>query len=271
MVEEFDDLPVDALEDIAYLAKSANRVRLLDALASGSYSRRELDELTGTARTTIGRIVNEFEERGWAERTSDGTYTATPTGELVVAEFTPLIEAMETIRTLGDATAWLPTDELAIDIRHFDDATVRESDPKAPFEFVEYLASCIRDATTFRVLTFLAPPTPIGEAMHTGVVEGQLTADHVLAGGLVEYLHDHKHHPPHWREYIEAGARVYRYEGYIPCNLFIVDETVLIADDQPQGSGAAIESDNETVRAEANELFEVYREDADRINAELFK
>lgn len=270
MAGDSDAVPGDALEDIAYLAKSANRVRLLEALAAGSYARRDLDEQTGIPRTTIGRIVNEFEERGWVERTTDGTYTATATGELVVAEFTPLVESMDTIRRLGDAAEWLPIDELSIDIRHFGDATVKRSGPNVPFEFVESLADRIRDAARLRVLTFLAPPSPVGEAMHTGVVEGRLTAEHVLAGGLVEYLRDHVHHPPDWEKYIDAGAHVYCYDGYIPCNLFIVDETVLIASDQPEGTGAAIETENEPVQVAANGLFETYMDDADRVTSGLF-
>ena len=270
MVGGSGGIPADALEDIAYLAKSTNRLRLLDTLASGSHSRRELDDLTGIARSTIGRIINEFEERGWIERTSEGTYTATATGELVVAQFMPLVETMDTIGMLGDAVAWIPVDKLSIGIQHFDDATIRRSEPHAPFEFVEHLADLIRDATTFQVLTFLAPPSPVGQAMHEGVVEERLTAEHVLAGGLVRYLRDQHHHPPYWREYIEAGAHVYRYDGYIPCNLFIVDETVLLMNDEPEGSGAAIETENDTVRAGVYELFETYREDAAEIDANVF-
>lgn len=269
-MDEGDAVPADALEDIAYLSRSENRVRLLETLASGPHSRRELGDVTGVSRTTLGRILGELEEHGWARRTTDGDYVATVTGEHVVEAFMPLVGAMQAVRDLGDAVAWLPADELSIGLQHFRDATVRRSQPHAPMEFMEYLAGLVRDATTFKVLTFLAPPSPVGEAMHAGVVEGRLTADHVLAGGLVEYLSTQSESPPHWREYVEAGARVYRYDGHIPCNVFIVDETVLVMNDRPEGSGAAIESRSETVREWAHDLIETHLEGAERVDAETF-
>lgn len=270
MPGDSDDVSQAALEEVAYLGRSANRLRLLRALTSEPATRSELGDRTGISSTTIGRILNEFQERGWVERTRHGTYRGTPTGKLVVREFSPLVDAMETIRTLGDAAAWLPMDELPIGIHHFDDATVVRPTPNSPYKFVEHLATRIRNATTFRVLTFLDPPSPVGDVMHTGVVEDNLTAEHVLAGGLATYLRDRQRSPPQWKEYIEAGATVYRYDGRIPCNLFVADETVLIMSDRPEGGGAAIESTDETVRAGVEELYENYREAAERVKAEFF-
>lgn len=258
----------DPLEEIAYLARSANRVRLLRTLVSEPYTRGELNDLTGVSRTTVGRIVNEFERRGWVERTDDGTYVTTPTGTLVVREFIPLLEAMRTIQTLGHRAAWIPVAELPIGLEHFGDATVRQGEPNAPLAFVDYLTGLIREATTFRVLTFLAPPSSAWDAMTDGVREGRLSAEHVLAGGLVDHLRDRRQSATAWREYIEAGAVVYRYAGHIPCNLFIVDETVLVMSDRPEGGGAAIESDDATVRAAFHDLFETYRDDAEPVDVD---
>lgn len=259
-----------ALEDIAFLSRSKNRVRVLTVLAEKAYPRRELEEVTETSRTTLGRILGEFEDRRWVERTADGDYVATPNGELIVAEFTPFVDAMVAIKTLDDAAACLPVDELQVGVQHFIDATIRRPQPNTPFGLVEHIASLVREASTFRVLTFLAPPSPIGGALHSGVVNGCLTAEHVLAGGVVEYLRTQEHHPPHWYEYIDAGARMYRYDGHIPCNLFIIDDTVLILKDQPEDGGLAIETENETVREDMNELFERYREEGESVGAEMF-
>lgn len=259
----------DALEDIAYLSRSANRVRILEALATRAYPRRDLEEATGTSRTTLGRILTEFEERGWAERTADGTYAATPRGKHVAAEFRPLATAFETIRSLGEAVACLPVEELSIGLHHFSDATVRRPSPNEPLEPGRHLAELLEDASTMYTLTFVAPPAPVGQAMADGVRSGRLTVEHVLAGGLVEHLRDRPEGPPQWREYLEAGANVYRYEGHIPCNLFVVDERVLVFSDRPEAT-EAIESDDETVRAWAVDLVEGYGDDAERVEAESF-
>ncbi|MDS0474153.1 winged helix-turn-helix domain-containing protein [Natrinema sp. 1APR25-10V2] len=271
-MNEPDPVLGDALEDIAYLSRSENRVRILEALTSEAYPRRELEEVTGTSRTTLGRILSELEERGWAERATDGAYVATPAGKLIANEFRPLVEAMRTVRSLGEAVALLPTDELSIELRHFSDATVRRPKPNEPIEIDRYLADLIRDATVFYALTFLAPPLAVGNAMRDGVLTGRLTAEHVLAGGLVGYLHDHPDGPPPWQDYIEAGAKVYRYDGHIPCNLFIMDETVLLENSQAEKEvvDTVIESQNENVRTWALELLEAYREKSERVDAEMF-
>lgn len=270
MGEEQDAVPTKPLADIAFLARSANRVRLLDTLSAEPYRRSTLTEVTDTPSTTIGRILNEFEEKGWVERTRDGTYRATARGALVIDEFIPLVEAMETIQSLGEAADWLPSDELTIGTQHFSDATVLRSPPHAPLKTVEYLADLVRDASTFRVLTFLAPPSPVGNAMQEGTINGELKMDLVLAGNLAEFLRDEHHQPPDWQEIIEAGARVYRYGGQIPCHLFIVDDKVLIMATEPEGQRAVIDSDNDTVLTSVNGLVDGYRDESEQIDEQFF-
>lgn len=261
-----------ALEEIAYLARSANRVRILEALAEEPHPRRALEEATGTSRTTLGRILNELEERGWAHRAADGDYVATPAGRHVANEFGPLVEAMAAIRGLDEAVAVLPTDALSIGLENFRDATVRRPDPNVPMAINRYLAGLLREASSFHTLTFFAPAVVVGEVMYEGVTAGRLTATHVLAGGLVGHLQEDSEGPPPWGEYVAAGARVYRYDGHIPCNLFVVDETVLVQNsqaglDRPE---TFVESRNETVRTWAVGLVETYRGESEGVDAESF-
>ena len=269
MPGDLDGVPTDALEDIAYLSRSRNRVTILDALASGERTRRELDESIGVARTTLDRIVNEFEERGWAERTSDGAYVATPAGEHVAAEFAPLVGAMQGVRTLGDTVAWLPTEELSVGLHHFSDATLRLPEPNNTVAPAEHVTGLLREATEFSCLVRVAPPLAFEEAMRDGVVDGRLTAEHVITEGEFAYITGRPDRLRRWREYIEAGANVYRYEGDIPCNLFVVDGVVLLSDREPE-SCAFIESESEAVRSWARGTIETYRTEADPLTAEAF-
>jgi predicted transcriptional regulator len=262
-------IPDAALEDIAYLSRSENRVRILETLTADTHSRRELADVTGTSRTTLGRILSELEDRNWTTRTTDGEYVATPRGEHAAVEFLPLVASMQTLRELGEAAGWIPIEELSIDLRHFRDATVRRTVPNEPVEPGRYLAPLIRDASTLSTLTFVAPPRVVGRAMENGVSSDQLTAEHVLAGGLIEHLRDHPDGPPQWHDYITAGARVYYYDGHIPCNLFVVDDTVLLLNDRPN-AGEAIETENETVRSWAHDLIATYREAAETVEADTF-
>ena len=272
MVGDSDGIPADALEDIAYLAKSANRLRLLDTLASGSYSRRELDELTGIARTTIGRIVNEFEERGWAERTPDGEYTTTPMGEQAVTEFTPLVESMGTIRKLGNLVVWLQAVEPPLGLHHLSDATVRWPEQDDPMEIIDFFTDLMRDTSEFHTLNHLAPAVTVTEIMRDRLVADQLTATFVFTGELVDYIQRRPDRRERWRDCVAAGADVYRYDGAVPCNLLIFDEREYIAKSQAEYGDqyTMIESDNTAVRAWAREVIETHKTDSKRLDTGAF-
>jgi DNA-binding HxlR family transcriptional regulator len=145
MTIELETDPNGPLEDVAYLSRSGNRLQILDALATRAYARHELEARTTASRPTLRRILNELTERGWVERTVDGDYVATAKGEHVIAAFTPLVGAMQTVRRLGEAVAWLPTEELTIGLHHFSDATVRRASPNDPVAEASYLLDLLRD------------------------------------------------------------------------------------------------------------------------------
>jgi predicted transcriptional regulator len=256
-----------ALEDIAYLTRSVNRVAVLDSLAADSYTPSELTEVTGASRPTLGRILHEFEDRGWTERTDDG-YVATTTGQHVVCELEPFAGAMAAIRTLGEAVAWLPTDELTIGLQHFRDATVRRPERHDPMDVVDVFTERLREATEFRALTHLVAPEPKQEAMLDGVTSGRLETEFVLTDDLVGYLRDVPKRDDWFHEVVASGARAYRYDDSIPCNLFLIDELVALGQSHPETSQpyAFIETDDETVWAWARDLFDAYRAEAERID-----
>lgn len=269
MVDPSDAIPTDALEDIAYLARSVNRVRLLETLGSGSYTRRDLADRTGIARTTIGRIVNEFEERGWVERTPDGDYTATPVGVQVVHEFMPLVEAMAVVRQLDDMVAWLQAVEPSIGLHHFSDANIRRPQSVDPTEPLARYTEALRRADEFHCLVGVAPPLSFETVMRDEAVNGELSVEHVISEDEFVYVRDRPERARRWREYIEAGANVYCYDGTVPCNFLIFDETVYIGKSQSDRGEpyAAIGSENEVVRAWAHGIISEYRKDAKRLDA----
>jgi len=269
-----DAIPPDALDDVAYLSRSANRVAILDALTQGPYSRRRLTELTGASRTTLDRIVNELEDRGWAERTTDGDYIATPEGNYLMQQFRPFIDSVEAIRQLEGVVEWLPNDELDIGLQHFSDASVRWPAQDDPMETIDYFTDLIQDTTEFRVLANLAAPTPLAEAMRDRIVTGQLTAEYVVAEEIIEYIQMRPDRKTRWREMLESGASVFRHEGTIPCNMFIFDDTVLIkkggTEPIAEGYGVPLESESETVLSWAHDLIDQHRNAAISVDTEAF-
>ncbi len=266
-------LPEAALEDVAYLSRSANRVRILETLADGPHTRRELMDATGVSRTTLGRILNELAERGWTERNADGRYGATRTGEHVAASFLPLIDAMATVRSLGEAASWLPASVHDVGIDAFRAATVHRPNQNAPASFAGELVDRIGPAEEVRTLTYLAPPEhSVAELLHDRIRDAGVDSEFVLAGGLADHIAENPERRDRWRESVEAGAAVYDYDGHIACNLFVIDGTVLVVNTSPEDGppGAFVESDDPRALEWAEDLVASYREEAERLDAETF-
>jgi len=237
-------------------------------------SRQELVESIGTSRATIDRVVNEFENRGWAERTVDGTYTATAWGVHLQEQFDPFLESVAALRRLGGTVEWLPAEELTIGLHHFADAEVVGQGQDDPVETIDMMVEMVDDATEFRAFTHLVPPAPLAEATLQGVQSGRLTAEGVLTADSITFLGGDPERRERWTAIIDAGTPLYRYDGDIPCNVWIIDETVLIKKSGPEpfadAYGVPIVSQNEAVRAWANQLIDTYRDRADRLDPGYF-
>ncbi len=263
MREARTDLSTDALEDIAYLSRSANRVRILDVLIDGSYTRGELAELTEASRTTVDRIINELEDRGWVERRNDGTYVATARGDHLMVRFRPFIDAVEALNGLDEAITWLP-DDLSIGLEHFKDAIVRQPEGDDPVEAVEYMTDLVDRTTEFRFLAHLVPPEPFEVTMAERVASGEMRLEGVATTAVIQYIGGRPDRLERWGELLETGARVHRTDDSIPCNLWIFDDHVFIKKSGPGAIDDAysvpIISQNPTVRAWADDLIDEWLE-----------
>lgn len=274
MASEHRKISTEALADIAYLCRSANRVMILDALTEGPYSRRELTNRTDASRTTLDRIVNELEARRWAERTTDGTYVATARGKHLMRRFRPFLEAVEALQRLDGAITWLPIDELSVNLEHFNDAVVRHPEADDPIDTIDFMNDLLKNASEFSLLVHLAPPETHGETLYDQVVSGQMTMDGVITDDLFDYLSSQPERADRWSALIDAGTELYLHEGPLPCNLWIFDETVLIKKSGPgpikESYGVPIVSENSAVRSWAHELIDEWEADGRRIGSEAF-
>lgn len=261
-----ESLPSDALSDVAFLSRSENRLRILAVLAEGSATRRELEDETGIARATVGRALADFDDRGWLIESENRRYEVTPTGAHVVSECIPFIEAMEALRRLGERVAWLPTDDAPIELRHFSDATIRRPEPADPLSPAMSLTDLLHEAGEFHCLVGVVPPLMFEQAMEERVVAGELVTRHVITAEELSYLRDEPKRLARWRKYIDAGGNVYCYDGDIPCNLLVFDETVVIGPHPRNGEPPGlIESQNETVHTWANEIISDYQRESERL------
>ncbi len=269
-----------ALDHIAYLTRSRNRIRILDALAEtvtetgrdpAGYERRDLRFETDVSDATLNRTLNEFEERDWVRRTSEGEYAITSPGHHIVAELTPLLVSIETLSRLGDEVALLPHTEMTIGLHHFNDASVRHAEGVGRYGFGEFLLELGRESSVVYSLTYLPGPANIEPEFTEAVIAGELEVVQVGAERLYDYINTYDNRD-RLRKRLQAGAEYYSYSGHIPCNIIIFDETVVFENsrlDEFQ-DGTAIESRNETVREWALEIFGRYREASEEFTIEDF-
>ena len=254
-----------ALEDVAFLALSENRVAILAVLSDEqTHTRDGLMDVTDVSRPTLARILDDLDERAWiTQRGQDCRITSL--GLWVHEEFTGLLEMMSSARRLRDVERWLSTETLSFDLDRLADAFITvpsRNDPLAPMHRASELE---RTASRSRVLTH-ALPTPCLDAHWEAITAGTQRFEAVVTPRVVETMANPTH-TSRFEEVLEANrTTVFVYDDVIPDVVGINDGVVYFGVDDEKGAPLAlIETDDEAVRRWAEETFESYRERASRL------
>lgn len=259
---------IAALDDIAFLARSASRVRVLEALASDPHDRAGLQATTGIPRATVGRIVTEFEARGWVEH--DGRYYSTsPLGGFLISEFGALVEGVKTMQKLRGVVEWLPTEEFDFSLERFADADVtlpRPSDTTAP---VERAAELLDEGDEVSVLAFGSAPSVI-EAAWRRTVHGTQSFEVVFAADTLDDVMADPGVGTWIRDLADCErGTVLRYDGVVPYNLAVIDDTVNFAlVDEHGAPSALIESADPEIRSWAVSTIDAYRRESEPLDTD---
>lgn len=257
---------VATLDDIAFLARSASRVRVLEALASDPHDRAGLQATTGIPRATVGRIVTEFEARGWVEH--DGRYySASPLGGFLVAEFGTLVEGVKTMQKLRGVIEWLPTDEFDFSLERFADADITLPQPSDTTAPVERAAELVDGGDEVSILAFGSAPSVI-ETARQRTVQGSQSFEIVFAAETLDALVDDPDVGTWIRDLADCErGTVLRYDGAVPYNLAVIDDTANFAlvDEHGAPSGL-IESTDPEIRSWAAATIDAYRREAEPLD-----
>ena len=250
-----------ALDDVAFLANSGNRVAVLRLLREEPRSHDEIRDRIDASRVTTARILREFEERGWIGR-SGQECELTATGEWVCEAFTGLLGEMGAERRLRTVLKWLPTDSLTFDVRCLRDAelvVLEESDATA---IIRRILEIRRSSDRIRGLTRTVAPIFI-ENDWESTVHGDTQLEMVVTPDVLDTVRSHPTSAQQLCEMLdEPGVRVSVHED-IPISVGIYDREVGIDLVDEQGIvKAGMVSGDETVRAWAVDLFETCRDRA---------
>lgn len=260
----------NTLEKIQFLANSANRIQVLDALTTGPATRRELQKETGVPRSTAARVLEESEDRGWV--TSEGSeYQITPVGEVMISEFCSYVETTKGVQYLGKAIDWLPEPVHALDFRYFRDANITiptEDNPTAAFDRGMEL---VRTANEFRSLTQNSLPEYM-KTICNRVGQGELDFQGIIEANFIEVLRNDPGRATRW---YDIAQRMWLYEGQIPINMHITDGTALIwlCDENHAGDDVImkglLESDHPTVVSWAESFYKEYLDKAEPLDQSM--
>lgn len=251
-----------SLEEIEFLARSANRVEVLRLLSTDRYTRAELAHETGASQATLGRILGDFEERSWIVR--DGSeYSASATGRLVADGVTDLLGILETERTLRDVVDYLPTRDLEFDLRRLADATITVPSQTRPNAPLQRLLALLEDADEVRAFSHAFNEQSL-TIVQERATAGETTFEGVFSRRAIDALADDSALRRQLRDLLEAdGTAVRIRDGDVPLAVMIVDDVVyLLVRDEHGILRASIDVSDPAVRTWATERFDDYWEHA---------
>lgn len=260
----FDELD-QPLDDIAFLARSNNRITVLRQLADEDLTRQELREATSISQPTLGRILDGFLERGWIANSSR-EYCITALGGLLVEEFSDLMDTVETIQTLRDLAPKLPLAEMNFDLRLLADGTITTPSPTDAMAHARREGQLLEVTECVRFLCNQAQPETV-EKYRDWAIEGERELEAIISGDAIDVASTDPSMGPLIRDLVAAEhVIIYRYDGPVSVMLGCFEDTASIVPLDDSGVPCAfIESENETVRAWVTETLESYREQAEPV------
>lgn len=259
-----------AIDDIDYLTRSPRRIRVLERLHESSRSRRDLKEGVEASRTTLSRMLADFEERGWVTR-SNGEYRTTPEGDLVASEVRRVLQNIGAGQDLKDHLRWLPIDEFDFDLHRLQDAevaTLRWNDPAS----IRQLARTLEGARQVKSVA-AAISREVIEVLRTVIVEESATYEGIVGPDALKILQDHPELRTELQDILAAeNATLYEYQGDEPLAMvMVIDEMATICNhnsESPQME--ALLSEDRAFRAWCDSYFDSVRADAEPLTPSAF-
>jgi predicted transcriptional regulator len=197
---------VDAFEAISFLTRSENRVAVLEQVAAGRHTQLELVDETGVSDVMIGRILEDFTERGWAVESGSG-YETTWLGDLVADDYARLRDSMDLSCRFGPVRAYLPIEAMEFDLRHLADARISDPDTHDVMRAVDRWLELIEESDRI-IGTAYAGSALTAEATLEAVRDGQ-TFEMVMARPLYDEVRGAPRLADLYRDLLRAGATMY--------------------------------------------------------------
>lgn len=259
-----------SLDDVAFLANSENRIKVLRHLVDGPHSRHVILERTGISRVTLGRVLDGLEARHWITQRGQ-VCDITPLGRWVVEEFTELCEMLAAEQRLRAVAEWFPEPGYGFHPSRLADAEITRISPADASAPITKLVQEFEVGGPIRAFSF-AITSQFLEAGWRHVVDGSVRFEWVFSTEVLTVLQENPEMARQSREMLETNrAAYYHYEGDIPYVVILSGGHVnlRLADDEGAAT-ALIQSDDDEVRSWAESTFEEYRKAATPVEPTAF-
>ena len=216
-------------------------------------------------------MLGSLQDHDWVEQNGQ-EYALTAFGEIIAAEFTTLLETVETVQQLAHVARSLPTDQMDFDIRQFDDATITTAAPGDPYRHVRRVEELVYDADHLRLLSNTIAPGSMEEwlAEYDDFIEGDRVVESVISADTLDQVSVDAGMVDMFDDFVDMErAQIYRYEGSIPQMVGVADGIAFIVPTDDQGLPiAVVETTDETVLAWAEETIDGYLAQSTKLTSE---
>ncbi|WP_435361724.1 helix-turn-helix transcriptional regulator [Haloarchaeobius sp. DFWS5] len=257
-------------EEVTFVARSENRVAVLSTMDDRPITRTDLEERANVSRVTLGRILADFEDRGWVEETGGG-YNRTPTGEMVAGALDELFETIAVARKLDSVVQWLPTEEMPFDLQRLGSADVTLPGPADPAAPTRRAGQRLRDTVHVRLLMSVIVAEVV-EACWDATVNGNQQFEGVFTPEVAETMVTDPTMSAQVAEMVQTDqVTIYLTEEPFPFIQGLLDDIVAFGvTDEENLPRAYFETQDETVRAWVESTYTHYRNRAEEVTPESF-
>lgn len=227
-----EEVSSEAIETVAFLARSEHRVHVLSLLDDDTCTREQLSEAVDVTRVTLSRILGDLEDRELIVRDiAENAYELTHFGRLVYQDVDRLLGTVSIGQAHPDVVKRLPTEWLDFDLRCLADAEVVTGGETDLMSAARVVANAVQNASSRKALlgTFLSLPLyTFEEAVRAG---DEPNGAVVFDADVAETMLTESDLQDRWQT-IEGIATVpvyYRIDECVPCSVSLIDgETVFL-------------------------------------------
>lgn len=257
-----------ALEEIEFLALSANRTEVLSALSEESYTRHEITEQIDASQPTLGRILRDLMDRQWIEYNGE-KYAATATGQLVVEEFTDLRETIEAELKLRTVIEWLPTETMEFDLRHLSNSTITIPSQTKPGAPIQRVLKLLRSSTHVKICSHAFNEQSLNVIQQRAVEDTQAFEGVFSPTAVDAIAHDSTLRQQLQDLIVSEDAKIRLHDGEIPLAVTITDDIVhLLLRDEDGFLRAALDTDEKHVLSWAHKRHNQYWQNSSSLTTE---